>query len=156
MNHLPPVFQIHYFSLWIWICGFLIMNDRSCPGFQSIMNLVFLYISVAFEEKSCKMGRISSVPIAGSGVFSIPGSGIAFSGSQTHNFESLVTIFWVILSELAEIFFFACFKIKLSIVTLYLRKRQDTVFLSPPIFCCRWIRDLRSRIKNKSQNTRSG
>ncbi len=47
-----------------------------------------------------------------------PGSGAFLtSGSQTHNFESLITIFWVkssiILRKLAQIFFLHHFKNKI-------------------------------------------
>jgi hypothetical protein len=54
-------------------------------------------------------------PDPGSGAFLTPGSGIRNRvfpdpGSQTHIFESIVTIFWVkislILRKLAKIFFF--------------------------------------------------
>jgi hypothetical protein len=47
------------------------------------------------------MFAVSSIADPGSGAFLIPGSGsgmgfsrISDPGSQTHNFESLVTIFW--------------------------------------------------------------
>ncbi len=61
-------------------------------------------------------------------------------GSQTHIFESLVTIFWVksfiILWKLAQIFFFSISKLKkFSLMcNLWLHKRYDNNFFSPLSF----------------------
>ncbi len=83
------------------------------------------------------------------------GSRISDPGSQTHIFESLVTIFWIkssiILLKLAQIFFFSTSKLRnfqFCEICGYM-KRYDNKFLFTPLFCCCfWIRDPRSGIRD--------
>jgi hypothetical protein len=82
-----------------------------------------------------------------------PGSGIGFflipdCGSQTHIFESLLTIFLVILWKMGQIFFFSISK---TIIFNYVKfvatkKGMTTNFFTPLFCCCFWIRDPRSEI----------
>ncbi len=70
---------------------------------------------------------------SGSGAFLTPGSGIRNMffpdlGSQTHSFESLVTIFWILSS--------------IILWNLGLQKQVwQQIFSTPLIFCCFFIRD---------------
>ncbi len=88
-----------------------------------------------------------------------PGSGLGFSGpgSQSHIFESLVTIFWVkssiILWKLAQIFFFSTSKLKkFSILwNLWLHKKVWQIFFSPFSFVAVFGSGIRDGKKSGSE-----
>ncbi len=85
-------------------------------------------------------------PDPGSGAFLTPGSGIGFFripdlGSQTHAFESLMTIFlgrkfYVILCELAQIFFLKQLKINIIynfVIFVATKKVGQQIFFHPDL-----------------------
>ncbi len=95
-------------------------------------------------SKHLHMSNVAD-PDPGSGAFLTPGSGtrnrfFPDPGSQTHTFESLVTIFWlkssIILWKLAQIFFFSASKLKYTTIlwNLWLHKKVWHQIFSPHSF----------------------
>ncbi len=93
-------------------------------------------------------------PDPGSGAFLTPGSGISFFRipdlrSQTHMFESLVTIFWVESSIILcnwHNFILCQFKIKTIfnfVIIVATKKVRQLIFFTPLFCCCVLIRDPR-------------
>ncbi len=102
----------------------------------------------------------------GSGAFLTPGSRIRNRffpdlGSQTHIFESSVTIVWVInsiiLQKLAQIFFITSAKLtnfQFWENCVYLKRYDNKFFCTPLFCCCFWIWDPGSGMgKNQDQGS---
>jgi hypothetical protein len=81
----------------------------------------------------------------------IRNTGVAYPGSQTNIFESLIASVWVessiILSKLAQIIFLRQFKINI-IFDFLQQKVGQQIFFTPLFCCCFWIRDRRSGIRD--------
>ncbi len=120
--YFPPSYQENGCS-----CLYVFVQYDFLPSFSG-NKTIFLLFSPKITQFLLPKFRSVADPDPGSGAFLTPGSGIRNRffpdpgsripdpGSQTHTFESLVTIFWVkssiILSKLAQIFFFSTSKLK--------------------------------------------
>ncbi len=133
-------------------CG---LQDPDAPTLCKFFSIAFILQIRGcshFYYQRCVRGAIVMDPDPGSGAFLTPGSGIRNRffpdpgsripdpGSQTHTFESLVTIFWakssIILWKFDQIFFFSTSKLKyvqFCEISGYIKRYDIKFFFHPSL-----------------------